>query len=280
VPGGPSGDDGGLVAEIEPSASEISWGAEYSVTVTLVAESGYESDWTGTEIYWRGDGENWGVPGGEHTWDLQPGQSESHTFEIVPPETGDIAFFLADFMTGDVLAEWTLTVQPPVVALGETVPYYDGLEVTVDVQLTETIEAHIYDDEGADLGVYAIRPETGNQWTLAMITAENTANCELYPPDWHDVAVLVDGKQLDQARGILWASRNDFRTVDGTPDGAYRVDLDEKEGYYDPPMEILPTATAEGWLPYLAETDATKDDVAVVLLRETASFGTVTARWE
>jgi hypothetical protein len=280
--GGTSAGEGGLSAVIEPSATEIAWGEEYSVTVTLVAESEYETDWTHTEINWRAKDSSGGITGTSYSmWDLPTGQPDSHTFKFSPPTMGEITFVLKDLLVGDTLTEWELTVEPPVAALGEAIPFYDGLEVTMDARLTETIEAHIYDDEDADLGIYSIRPEDGKQWALAMVTATNTSTSEIYPPEDRDIAVLANGNQLEQLRGLLFAHQNDFRAVEGNPDDAWVVRLDDEADYYDPPTEILPTATTEGWLPYLAKVDASKDDIAVILTRETSSSssGRVTARW-
>lgn len=283
-PGDTPGGSESLSADIAPSASNISWGEEYSVTVTLVAGSEYETDWTHTEINWRTDDSNGAITNSSYSmWNIPTGEPDSHTFEITPPTTGDITFTLEDILEGSTLAEWTLTVEPPVADLGTTISYYDGLAVTIDVQLTETIEAHIYDDyKGNDLGVYSIRPADGTQWALLLLTVENTATSKLYPPSSDDMAVLVGGTQLNRADDLLFATQNEFRAVEGNPEEAYVVELSAEAGYYDPPTEIVPSATAEGWLPYLTDIDSTPADVAAVLTRNASSSvsGTVTSRWQ
>jgi hypothetical protein len=278
TPVGGGATDGQLSVQVTPSASSIQWGEDYSVTVTLEAGSDVEYDWAFTEIYYQIEGDtNWIGVATDSSWDLQPGSPQTKTYEIDPPATGEIAFRLyEDMIAGETVAEWSLTVEPPVREFGQAIPYYDGLAVTVDARITDTIDFHVYDSYGGeDLGVYAVQPNDG-RWAIAAVAVENTnANQEVRPPHSGNLALLASGTQLEVVDGLLFVDGPAFSVVGDAPADAYVVDVSSEPGFFDPPNFVVPTATTRGWVPFLLHTDATADELAAVMTRED-----VRARWE
>jgi hypothetical protein len=273
---------------VEPSTVELEWGVDYSVDITM--EAGNEPIQTNCEIWWdTGTDPGWTpVQGTNMVWDIPSGQSDMKTIDIIPPATGDIVFAFADLdQFSDILDEWELAVEPPQAALGEVIPYYDGLDVSMQASLQDTLDVTIYEYGGAGNpyeGEYSIRPTppVSSQWLILTVTAENsTANADVAPPDSDHIDVLAAGTQLERKDLLFnYLSDRDFEVVGDPPEEgetAYTIDFTQEQGYYDwQDHDILaPTATATGWLPYVVSADLTPDDIAVLL-----EYNEIRARWE
>jgi hypothetical protein len=284
----PTGSDGEFSITIAPSTAELEWGVDYSVDVTM--EAGSEPIQTFTEIWWDTDADpGWAsVEETNVVWDVPAGQSETKTFDIVPPATGDITFALVDLdQFSDILDEWGLTVASPQTALGEAISYYDGLDVSMQASLQDTLDVTIYEYGGAGNpypGEYTIRPApaASSQWLIVTVTAENsTTNADVAPPDNDYIDVLAAGTQLERKSLLFnYLSDRDFEIVGDPPEegeSSYMVDFSREQGWYDWKRHdaLVPTATANGWLPYVVSTDITLEDVAVLL-----EHNGVRARWE
>jgi|GEM_PF-4688996 len=278
--------EGEFSVTVEPSTTELEWGVDYSLDVTM--EAGDEPIQTMSEIWWDTDADpGWTrIQGTNVVWDIPAGQSETKTFDIIPPATGDIVFAFADVdRFSDILDEWELAVAPPLAPLGEAISYYNGLDVSMQVSVQDTLDVTIYEYGGAGNpyeGEYSIRPAPAgsNQWLVLTMTAENsTANTDVAPPDHDRIDVLAEGIQLER-KGLLfnYLSDNDFDIVGDPPEegeSAYMVDFTQEQGYYDWQNVLVPTATATGWLPYVVNADVTLDDIAVLL-----EYNEIRSRWE
>lgn len=259
---------GELTYSVEPTATEIDWGEEYSVTVT--AEAGVDSPLEVTVVAYQlaGDTRWSNIVHTRSTWSLDDGEVRTETYDIEPPATGEITFGLFRELFDTVAADWDLLVNPPSAALGETISYYDGLEVTLDARLLDSIAFLLVDRRDQDeLGVYPVRPQDG-QWVEVTVTAENTStNTDVGLPDRDDITALADGTPLARPR----------QTGDHVGDGrdtAYEVadeTVEVREGwfeprreeeFYDPPDELIPGATYEGRILFETGIDTTVADIS------------------
>lgn len=269
---------------VEPSTAELDWGADYSVAVTM--EAGSEPIETFTEIWWDAeDDPGWtSVSETNAQWSIPAGQSETKTFDIVPPTTGDVVFAFTDldqFM--DILDEWELAVAPPRATLDEPIPFYDGLTVTMRASLEDEIQARTESYGGQEeYDERPIRPwENDTRWLVLTVTAENDSdNDDVRAPDHREIAVLAAGNQLD-AEGLMFTTEPPrFEFVGEPPDPDredYWVELQEDSGYYDEfgSTTLVPNAFVEGWIPYVVSDSIALDDVTVQL-----EYDDVTAVWE
>jgi hypothetical protein len=276
---GPSGDQrdtgNGLSATIEPSASEITWGEEYSVEVTLVAGSDYPTDWAWTDIGYATQTSSGKLRGTDHDWDLPTGQQVTQTFEFGPPATGEVTFTLHDLNRGSgagkPIAKWTLTVEPPEATFGEPIAFYDGLEITTDARVTETIDTHLFGPGGDNLGIHTVRPTGDNQWAVVTVTARNSGNEAVRLPSRDDISMLAEEFQLEQTHFVP----DGEYTVSGDAPEYANIDFRKEDEYYPRnPPELVPTAAAEGTVVFIADGETTKDDLAVLLHRND-----LRARW-
>ncbi|MCU4717094.1 hypothetical protein [Halapricum hydrolyticum] len=278
--------EGEFSVTVEPSTAALEWGVDYSLDVTM--EAGNEPIQTSSEIWWETNIDpGWTrVQGTNVVWDIPTGQSETKTFDIIPPATGDITFAVADVdQFSDILTEWELAVAPPQASLGEAISYYDGLDVSMQASLQDTLDVTIHEYGGAGNpyeGEYSIRPTPAgsSQWLILTVAAENsTANVDVAPPNHDHIDVLAAGIQLERKNVLFnYLSDRDFEIVGDPPEegeSAYMVDFTQEQGYYDWQNVLVPTATATGWLPYVANSDVTLDDIAVLL-----EHNEIRARWE
>lgn len=274
-------DAGELSYSVATSKDEIDWGDEYSVTVT--AQAGEDPPETMTAILYQTEDESmWSgsFRATEMWWRLDAGDSQTETFEIEPPAAGELTFGLMDVMEEDVIDEWDLMVNPPVQSFGESLSYYDGLDVTLEVELPEWLEFELkWSYDPVESGMYSVRPREG-QWVKVSVTAENTnTNEEVSLPDDEDFNGLAGSSQLYHFVGRELVGEDTDYEVDNPEDewdpssGEDRpyleVEYDDytQEGYWDPPREIISGALEEGWLLFVADADVTVEDIEIRLNR-------------
>ena len=267
---------------VEPSANQLDWGEDYSVAVTVQCE--HESAQLATGIlYQTADDHQWAGSFGntETMWQLDTGESETKTFDVDPPTVGELKLGLLEITSEEVVEEWELSVSPPTAAFGGTNSYYDGLDVSLDVELTEWMDFEL--DYGDESGMYAVRPQ-GGQWVKVTVTAENTnTNSEVSLFGDDAFTALAGSSQLDRPRslGEGVGAGTDYEIDDQTrhDEGArlemYKGGSAQQEGYWYPPSELISGATEEGWLVFEGETDTTKSDLQIRLER-----ADIRATWE
>lgn len=274
---------GGAVSfSVEPSANQLDWGEDYSVAVTV--QSGDEAVQLATGIlYQTEDDSEWAGSFGdtETMWQLDAGESETTTFDVEPPSVGELRLGLYNAVSEQVVEEWDLTVSPPTATFGGTNSYYDGLDVTLDAELTEWMDFEL--DYGDESGTYAVRPQ-GGQWVKVSVTAENTnTNSEVRLFGDDAFTALAGSSQLDRPRslGEDVGAGTDYEIADQTrnEEGAwmemYKDGRAQQEGYWYPPSELISGAAEEGWFIFEAASDATKADLQIRLERSD-----IRATWE
>lgn len=279
---------GEVAFSVEHSGAEMDWGDEYSVTVT--ARAGDEPPDVVTVIaYQMGDESTYShtFDNTEAVWRLDAGKSRTKTFEIEPPAVDEFHVGLFNTVEEEVVEEWDLTVTPPVQSFGETLSYYDGLDVTVDVELHEWLEFDLHWDGRDESGTYPVRPE-GGQWVKVNITAYNrndrggdgvgvptveafsarAGNSALEHPRWSGADVGADTRfEVDDEDGNRDEERSRLEMRhDGEP---------QQEGFWFPQDDISPDIVEEGWMVFETGTDTTKEDLQLALERDD-----ITAIWE
>lgn len=275
--------DGDLSFSAESSATEIDWGEEYSVTVTaragespphvmtaLVYQSEADSTWSGS------------FGNGEMLWRLDGGESRTETFELKPPEVGECKVGLMT-QDGEVIEEWELTVNPPTAEFGETISYYDGLDVTVDAELHDSMDFEITWDYGDESGVYSVRPKDG-QWVKVSVVAKNTnTNEDVRVPGEDRFSGLAGSSQLNSPRslgtevgaGTEYEIDDETRHEEGAWMEMYKDGAAQQEGYWYPPSELIAGAEEKGWI--LFETD--KKDISVDDVEIRSNRNDIRATW-
>lgn len=282
-----SGDGSGeptLTATVEPSSSAVCWGEEYTLNTTIAASSD-DRQFATAVVYKTASDTEWtaGIDGTEAMWTLSAGQSKTKEFDIQPPETGELTLGL---LTGEyeTLDQWDLTVRPPTAAFGETVSWYDGLELTLDARITETIAVHVFstaESDEQDLGVHPVRPtnHVEKRWLLVTVRAENnTVDQDVHVPWDEQFDVLVGGEPVELQRYMINpADDPGFEVLDETTKPVGSIRLGSESDYYDwsEGTTLPPTASTTGWLPYIVDADTTLDDVGAM-----ARHNEVRARWE
>ena len=275
---------GKISFSVDPSATEIEWGEEYSVTVTMQAGDEPVDAATGIVYQTEADATWSGNLGNtEMMWRLDAGESQSETFEIEPPAVGEFTLGLVNAVEEDVVEEWDLTVTPPVQSLGETLSYYDGLDMSVDAELQEWIDVVLTWDQEDEAGTYSVRPAEG-QWVKVNIVAENTnMNTDVGIPGYGAFSALAGNSQLDHPRylGTDVGAGTEYVVDDQTRhEEGSRLEMNDggepgQEGFWLPPDELIPDAREEGWVLFEAATDTAVEDVEIRLQRND-----VRATWE
>lgn len=287
-PGGETAEkpeEGEVTFAVDHAGTEMDWGEAYSVTIT--ARAGEDPPPVGTAVlYQTGDDAEWSGSFGnaETAWQLESGESESKTFEIEPPVVGDLTIGVMESTEQTVVEEWDLTVRPPTAAFGESIPYYDGLDVTIDVALHEWLDFELLKrDQGDEAGMYSIRPTEG-QWVKVNVTAENTnTNTDVRLPGYDAFSALAGSDQLEHPRylGETVGAGTRFEVDDQTrhEEGAWMEMNDggepDQEGFWLPPSELVSEAVEEGWLLFETKPDTTPEDLEIRLNRND-----VRATWE
>lgn len=273
---------GELSLSADPSATEMEWGDEYSVEVTV--QSGEEPTQIVTGLmYQTEDDPNWAGPFGNSKmmWQLEAGETETKTCEAKPPSTGLLTVGLVNMQTKEVAAKWELTVQPPTAAFGETISYYDGLDMTLDAEVHESMDFEIeygpYGEKVEDVFTVSVR---NGKWVKVNVVAENTnEKGEVGLPEEGQFSGLAGNTQLDSDKprslgesvgeGSIYeiaeppADEDDPPWLEMHHDGVVQQD-----GYWYPPSELAAGAKEDGWIVYaVEEEDFTVDDVEVRLDR-------------
>lgn len=263
---------------IEPATNEIDWGEECSVTVS--ARAGDDPPRVPTiVVYETEDSSTWtgSIGATEMMWNLDAGESETETFEIEPPSVGEFTLGLMDAREEEVVDEWELMVNPPVQSFGETLSYYDGLDMTVDVELQEWIDVElVYGDiNDEETGTFSVRPRDG-QWVKVWVTAENTNTNEKVRMPGNDMFTgLADNSQLDHPRYLgedVGAGTNyeiDDASVEeeGARMEMYHDGDPKQEDFWYPPSELISGAVEEGWMLFETDADMTVEDIQIRLSR-------------
>lgn len=272
---------GEVTFSVQPSTDEIDWGDEYSVTVT--ARAGEDPPETLTAILYETEGDamwSGSFGGTEMRWDLDDGESRTETFEIEPPAVGELTLGLMDPVDERVIDEWGLMVYPPTQSFGETLSYYDGLDMTIDVEFQDWLEFEMSWDDGAETGTYSVRPREG-QWVRVWITGENTnVNEEVRMVGADEFTALADRSQLDYPSRVNpteVGAGTSYEVVDSTrnEEGAWMNRMGEVEGIWSPPRELIPGAVEEGWVLFETDADTTTDDLEIRVNRHD-----IRATWE
>lgn len=266
-PYGSSSGGNGLTATVEPSVSAVAYGETYEVTVTLRNESDESSMYMGRFVA-RGPGVPWESLGQTGGVQLGPGQSETTTYQLVPPGVGTIEYGLMDAQTMNLLAQWTLDVDQPSVPFDEPIDYYDGLRVTAEESFADEIPMEVQDLESmTSLGLQPIRAPVGEQWVIVDLTLENTSDTDpvvMATLRDRDFTLLADGVQQERFRAVGW-SHSKFRDQFGEYE---EVNVLEEADHYNPPAELVPGAKTQGWLLFTAPMDADDQTLQLVLVRE------------
>lgn len=269
----------GLTATVEPSASFVAYGETYDVTVTLMNDSDESGMFMGRFVA-RSPGGPWEPLGQTSGVHLGPGQSETASYQIVPPGVGTIEFGLMDAQTMDLLAQWALDVDQPSVPFGEPIDYYDGLRVTAEVSFAEEIPMEVENLESmTTVGVRPIKAPVGEQWGIVDLTLENTSDTDpavMATLRDRDFTLLADGVQQERHRAVGW-SHSKFEAQFNEYE---EVNVLEEPDHYDPPAELVPGAKTEGWLLFTAPAEADDQTLQLVLVREVlALWDPIRATW-
>lgn len=196
-------------------------------------------------------------------WQLDGGESRTETYELRPPGGGDLSLALVD-QDSNILEEWHLTVSMPQAALGETISYYDGLELTIDAQLRDSVTVPI-----EDYGEYAVGVVDA-PWVEVAITAENTSMDQKVDTPWRDsFAVLAGGTQLERSDGGYLGSDSEYEVLDA--DREFKdyegFSLEDLENHWDPPSELVPDASEQGVLLFKGLEGTTVDELSISVNR-------------
>lgn len=274
---GTDGEDepsGELSVTVEPSASEIEWGEEYSIDISI--EAGSEPvPYTGV-VYSTEDETGWtsAISGTKIQWMLESGESQTKSLTFEPPAVGELTLGLLN-SENNVMKEWDLTVVPPEATFGEAISYYDGLDMTIDVELQDWIDVSL-EWEGEDFGVNSVRPNDG-QWVKISITAENTNTTgDVSLPEEDAFSALAANSQLDRPRslGTEVGEGYPYEVQDDTVNEdvawmEFQKDGEvQEEGFWYPTSDLIPGAVEEGWMVFETDMDTTVEDVQIRLERE------------
>jgi hypothetical protein len=273
--------EGGVSFAVDPSTDEIDWGETYTVTVAVSA--GEDPPFLETGIVYETESDSSWSGGFDNTvqmWQLEGGESQSETYEIEPSAVGDLKLGLMRSAKQEVVEEWDLTVNPPTAAFGEPISYYDGLDVTLDVELHEWLEFELeWGYPEVKKGMYSVHPTDG-QWVTVSITAENTnTNSEVRLPEREDFSGLGGNSQLEPYAGRkpvggdtdyeLDQVEEEWDMSSGEERPYLMMEYDDytQEGYWKPPRTLISGAVEDGWLLFETGADVTVDDIEIRLNR-------------
>lgn len=271
---------GELAVSAEPSATEIDWGDEYSVHVTV--QAGNESPEIATAIiYQTEDDSSWSgsFSNTEKMWRVDAGETATETFLIEPPAVGTLTLGLINVMNEEVVEEWELTVQPPTGALDEPISYYDGLDMTVDAEIHDSLEFEL--DYGgsmneAESGMFSVSVRDG-KWVKVIINAVNTKEeGKVDLPGEPEFSGLAGGTSLVQnqprslgegvGEGTIYAIGDGPSDIDDAWMEMHKDGVVQQEGYWYPPSEIAAGAREDGWLVYAVQEDLADDSAIEIRL--------------
>lgn len=278
-------EEGGVTFAVDPSSSEIDIGEPYTVTVT--AKAGDESVEAVTGIIFkRGDQQSWSGPISDtgKRWQLKAGESQTANFDLEPGSVEEYTLALADSENKEVIEEWELTVNRPTAAFGKTISYYDGLEMTVDVEVHEWLEFELSWDGGDKTGTYAVRPREG-QWAKVWVKGKNPEenDQDVTAPAGEDFNGLAGGQQFNRIKrnGVTVGADTDYKIDDSTRE-AGGADMETMDEYWLPPETgitrgtLIPGAVHEGMVLFEASgTDWSVEDIKIMLNRND-----IRATWE
>jgi hypothetical protein len=284
---------GDVSFSVKPSANQLDWGEDYSVDVTV--QSGDESVQLATGIvYQTEDDSEWAGSFGntEKMWQLDEGESQTVTFDIEPPAVGELKLGLYDAVSEQVVEEWELTVSRPIAALGETNSYYDGLDMTVDAEVHESLEFELEyggDQNDAESGMFSVGVKDG-KWVKVIITAENTnQEGEVGLPGKTEFGGIVgQGTQLKQNQPRALGEGVGEGTIYEIGDGPENIGdawmemhkggNAQQDGYWYPPSELVYGAVEKGWIAYAVQEDLS-DDAKIEIRLDRQSGIDVRAIW-
>lgn len=264
-------DDGvpGMDVTVEPETEAITYGEEYTVSVTT-RNRGDEAQFFGGTFMARVGTEPWtDVAFGDAT-QIPAGEERTETYVLPPPTTGDLEFSYVDPVTQVALAQWNLTVEIPRAAFGEPNRFYDGLALTADLELRDAMEMPVEHAVDDDPGPRSIDAPAGSQWVLLTLELENASDADtvnLAGPFGPDVFLTSNGVQQEQHRRISWIDA-EFEDQLSRHES---VEVTRTTGYFDPPTELAPGGRTEGWLLFTAPEDATPETLEASLMRSEAS---------
>lgn len=276
TPGEPTGT--GVSFSVDHAGTELDWGAAYSVTVT--AQAGEDPPDVATAIlYQADDAADWSgtLDGTETVWRLDAGESKTETYDIEPPAVGEYTLGLMESTDETVVEEWDLLVRPPTAAFDDPISYYDGLDVTVDVELHDWMEFKLeygpINDE--ETGRFEVSPKDGT-WVKVIVTSENTnsnSKVRLFGED--RFSALAESSQLERPRSLgedvgkdtPYEIRDQTRHEGGAWLEMHKDGQRQQDGYWYPPDEVVSGAVEEGWLVFTTAADTTVDDLEIRLAR-------------
>ncbi|MFQ3294245.1 MAG: hypothetical protein ACI9PP_000185 [Halobacteriales archaeon] len=271
-------EDGDVSFSVEPKASEIKWAEPYSVTVTvkagedpppIVTQIIYERE---SDSQWSGDFSNT-----QQYWTLGADKSTTKTFEMKPPGYGDFTLGLLTVDNQEVVETWDLTVQQPRAAFGEPISYYDGLDMTVDAEVHDSLEFELDYGEDNDeyTGMFSVSVKDG-KWLKINIIAENKGKGKVGLPGKTEFSGLAGGTQLEQnqprALGEHVGKESIYVIGDGPSDindarmEMHKSGVVQQDGYWYPESDLIAGAREEGWLVYAVQEDLSEDSVIEIRL--------------
>lgn len=276
TPGPGNGEPGAVDVSVHPSAEQIAYGDEYTVTVTM-SNTTSVTQWFWGTIVVRRTTETWRDVASTEMVQIPPEEEREETYIVAPPRLGDLEFGLMDSGWGEVLAQWTLSVESPQTGFGETNRFYDGLAVTTDVELSDAMDMRVETDDGPE--TRSITAPAGMQWAVLSARVDNTStDAVTWGPPWPQYFLRLDRVQQKEYTGDLGWWDREFEDQLQRPE---IVDLRRQSGYFQPPREISAGAAAEGWLLFSVSEDASIEALdALLTRRESTAWDHVSVVWE
>lgn len=174
------------------------------MTISATSGDSYPSYATGI-VYQEEGGSTWSGSFSEADmmWQLEAGETNVKTIELTPTETGNLKMGLMDAMEQEVLEEWEVQINRPTAEFGETISFYDGLDLTLDAEVHESMDFELNyggDQNDAETGTFSVSVQNG-KWVKVTVVAENTnQEGEVGLPGGEQFSGLAGNTQLDSGK--------------------------------------------------------------------------------
>lgn len=270
-----NGAPGAVDASVEPSASEITYGDEYTLTVTM-RNTGSDTEFFSGQFVVRMEGETWRNRVSTGLIQIPPDEVREETYTVAPPGVGELEFGFMEFM-GEVLDQWSLSVASPRSAFGDANSFYDGVAVTADVELRDAMEMEVTGDQGT--ATRSITAPAATQWAVLSVRIENTTNDVVNWGFSSRFFLRSNGIQQEGYTSLNWY--DDEFEDQLRRDERERVEMGRQPGYYQRPTQLSPGGIAEGWLLFTVPEDASIGALdALLTRREQSAWSDVPLFWE
>lgn len=234
------------VKSVEPDLGTVTYGDEYSATIT-VANTGEQSEQFWGEIVEQ-RGPAWAKIGTLRE-EIGPDESVSEEYSWLPTRVGTVSYGILEVETNRMLTQWQLIVEAPSLERGST--FFDpaGWEMRVsELELVQSFEA--VNEKGAK--VTATAP-TDSQWAFVHLTTENPSTDPLFVPGGNDLELIVNKQQVPEVEIVEVGKYDPY------------VNPTQQDGYYTAPSQILPGVVENGWRLFAVPDEVTTDDIEVVV---------------